>query len=248
MASGKKNYFRHSFFARNDIKLKMLRDEIGVGAYFYFFTLLEQCGEASSDELKSNYEFHDSTIRSLWNESLPKSMKICEKLMEVGLCSYKKYEKSFYFELPNLSKYLGHYQSKFPSNILENSPKERKGKERKVKEKKENNSEDKSSTTDVIDFNLKAERIAEVWNDMASQFDLPQVKLPLSKDRLKRIMEPLKEFKEASEWTDIIFTVPDNDFNLGINDRKWKANFDWLFHTTKFNYRKLWEARIVENN
>jgi len=152
MASGKKNYFRHSFFARNDIKLKMLRDEIGVGAYFYFFTLLEQCGEASSDELKANYEFHDSTIRSLWNESLPKSMKICEKLMEVGLCSYKKYEKSFYFELPNLSKYLGHYQSKFPPNILEHSSKERKGKERKVKEKKEKNSEDKSSVP-VFDLN-----------------------------------------------------------------------------------------------
>lgn len=97
-------------------------------------------------------------------------------------------------------------------------------------------------------FYEKADRIAEMWNDMATQFDLPKVKLPLSKDRLKRLREPLKEFPDAKDWVDIIFTVPDNDFNLGVNDRKWKANFDWLFHTTKFNYRKLWEARIVTNN
>jgi hypothetical protein len=96
-------------------------------------------------------------------------------------------------------------------------------------------------------FERKANQIAIVWNDMAEQFNLPKVKLPLSKDRLKKLKEPLSEFTKASEWVDIIFTVPDNDFNLGVNDRKWKANFDWLLHTTKFNYRKLWEARIVEN-
>jgi hypothetical protein len=61
-------------------------------------------------------------------------------------------------------------------------------------------------------------------------------------------MKPaLVEFKEYSDWLRIVNGVIDNDYNLGVNDRKWKANFDWLFHTTKFNYRKLWEAHAEEN-
>lgn len=90
--------------------------------------------------------------------------------------------------------------------------------------------------------------IAALWNEMALLNALPKVKTPLSKDRRKKVKLALEEFKEYSDWVRIINGVVDNDFNLGVNDRKWKANFDWLFHTTRFNYRKLWEAGSEENN
>lgn len=86
--------------------------------------------------------------------------------------------------------------------------------------------------------------IGALWNEMASLNSMPKVKLPLSKDRKKKMALAVKEFTEYSDWVRIINGVLDNDFNLGVNDRKWKANFDWLFHTTKFNYRKLWEAHV----
>jgi len=130
MASGKKNYFRHSFFARNDIKLKLLRDKIGVGYYFYFFTLLEQCGEASSDELQEIYTFHDSTIRSLWGVNLKKSERVANEMASVCLLEFKKVKNTFTFKIPNLSKYLGQYETKSPSNMSN----KRKEKERKEKE------------------------------------------------------------------------------------------------------------------
>ena len=90
--------------------------------------------------------------------------------------------------------------------------------------------------------------IAALWNEMALLNALPKVKTPLSKDRRKKVKLALEEFKDYSDWVRIINGVVDNDFNLGVNDRKWKANFDWLFHTTRFNYRKLWEAGSEENN
>ena len=139
MASGKKNYFRHSFFARNDMKLKLLRDKVGVGFYFYFFSLLEQCGEASSDQLKDIYEFHDSTIRSLWSVNLKKSERIANEMMSVGLLEFKKLENSFQFTIPNFAKYLGKYETKNDPN----SPNKRKEKEIKEKETKLN-TEDKT--------------------------------------------------------------------------------------------------------
>jgi hypothetical protein len=89
--------------------------------------------------------------------------------------------------------------------------------------------------------------IAEIWNELAEMNKLPKVKTPLSKDRIKKMKEPLKEFSDYSDWIRIINAVVDNEFNLGINDRKWKANFDWLFHPTRFNYRKLWESSNEEH-
>ena len=128
MASGKKNYFRHSFFARNDMKLRLLRDSVGVGFYFYFFTLLELCGESSEDKLMPFYEFHDSQIRSLWGVNLKKSERIACVMHSVGLLEFEKRGKSFWFNIPNLPKYLGKYTNKNTSNgpnkIKENKRKE----------------------------------------------------------------------------------------------------------------------------
>lgn len=92
-------------------------------------------------------------------------------------------------------------------------------------------------------FQEKADGLAEMWNDMAELNNLPKVKIPVSADRVKAMTPAMKEFTNIDDWYKIICTVTDNPFNLGDNDRKWKANFDWLFHKTKYNYRKLWEAR-----
>lgn len=83
--------------------------------------------------------------------------------------------------------------------------------------------------------------IAKIWNDYAVDYKLTKVKTPISKDRMDRMKSALKEFTEIDDWSKIICAVGLIDFNLGKNDRGWKADFDWLFHKTKFNYRKMWE-------
>ena len=129
MASGKKNYFRHSFFARNDIKLRLLKDTVGIGFYFYYFSLLELCGEQSSDQIQEKYVFHDSIIRSLWGVNLKKSERVAYQMHSVGLLFFEKQPKMFLFELPNFAKYLGKYTNKIETN----TPNKRKGKKRKEK-------------------------------------------------------------------------------------------------------------------
>lgn len=107
---------------------------------------------------------------------------------------------------------------------------------------------DKISSCEKTSKEEMCEDIAALWNEMALLNSLPKVKTPLSKDRQKKMQTAIGEFKEYNDWLKIINAVVDNEFNLGINDRKWKANFDWLFHTTKFNYRKLWESSNEEYN
>ena len=96
--------------------------------------------------------------------------------------------------------------------------------------------------------NREVDQIGEMWNTMAKINKLPKVKLPVGKDRVKKVLPALKEFNSPDDWIAIISQIEKNPFNLGQNDRNWKANFDWLFHTTKFNYRKLWEEHESENS
>lgn len=132
MSSGKKTYFRHSFGARNNTKLLLLRDEVGVGFYFFYFSLLEICGEVASVGFDPRFEFHDSTIRKLWGVNLKKCRTISEKMDAVGLLEFKKGEKTFQFTIPNYLKYLGRYTNKKdPKNS--NKIKKEKLKGKKVK-------------------------------------------------------------------------------------------------------------------
>lgn len=91
-------------------------------------------------------------------------------------------------------------------------------------------------------FSDKCNTVAEIWNDIGSQLGLAKVRVPLSKDRMEKMRSALSEFTSPQDWVKITQAIEGDDFLMGKNDRKWKASFDWLFHKTKFNYRKLWEA------
>ena len=158
MASGRKNYFRHSFFARNDPKLLDFRDEVGIGFYFYYFSLLELCGEQSSENLKDFYEFHHSTIRRLWGTSMAKSEKVADKMRRVGLLEFQKREKTFIFTIPNFAKFMGKYTNKMQPNVP-NKRKEKEIKEKKRKEKESKENEPNPSALDTLNYlNEKADR------------------------------------------------------------------------------------------
>ena len=100
--------------------------------------------------------------------------------------------------------------------------------------------EDKVNATPAT-FERKCAVIAEIWNDYAPDYGLSLIKTPMSKDRMDLLRKPLAEITEAKDWESIIYQIGLDPFLLGDNDRKWKASFDWLFHKTKYNYRKLLE-------
>ena len=138
MARGKKNYFRHSFFARDDIKLRLLRDRIGVGFYFYYFSLLELCGTEAAEGIPDEFVFHQSVLNSLWGCKTKKTVHVAEQIAAVGLLFFSYEGKKLSFRIPNFSKYLGRYESKCTLNV----PNKRK--EKKIKEKKSENGSDPS--------------------------------------------------------------------------------------------------------
>lgn len=218
MASGKKNYFRHSFNAHNDIKLRVLRDEIGVGFYFYYFSLLELCGNEAADEKRDSFIFHDSIIRSLWGVNLKKSERVARVMDAVGLLLFKKGDKTFQFTIPNLSKYMGKYTTKLPSN----TPNKRKGKEIKEKERKENTGND---------FTLSFDSVSQMFHDICvGQGDIKPASFSGSKLTIDNflILSGFPYFQTKENWVDYFNKVKDSNFLKGKNERGFTATLPWL--------------------
>lgn len=103
------------------------------------------------------------------------------------------------------------------------------------------NSNSNKGKSEVTSIEEKCNDIAAMWNDYAEDYGLARIKIPISRDRIEKIKPALLEFPLADDWSKIICAVGYDEFRLGKNDREWKADFDWLFHKTKFNYRKMWE-------
>jgi len=133
MASGRKNYFRHLFNTHNNDKMQKAISLLGFEAYYYYFSLLELCGEKAVNEESTPkvFTFHQQSIRILWRKQSKSCKKVVEKLQESGLFVATFNESFIEFEIPNFPKYLGKYQIKNNSN----APKKRKEKERKEKNK-----------------------------------------------------------------------------------------------------------------
>ena len=142
MASGKKNYFRHSFFARNDDFIIRLIEEMGYQGYFLWFSLLEVCGEIASDSYPEKFKIHNSRLlRSLRcrQDKLDSFLTLAQ--LESRL-SWERVENNHFIQIHNFKKFLGKYDNLNRSN----SPKEKKEKEKKEKEIK---SAEESASVDV---------------------------------------------------------------------------------------------------
>ncbi len=136
MASGKKNYFRHSMFARNDDFIVDLMEKFGLQGYFYYFALIEMCAELSSTELQEKHKFHKRTLVHSLRLNTRKLNLFLTYLQDKSKISYTIMGNQYEIILPNLSKYMGKYSSKYTPN----TPNKRKEKEKKEKEKKKQSS------------------------------------------------------------------------------------------------------------
>lgn len=76
------------------------------------------------------------------------------------------------------------------------------------------------------EINAGLKRICDAWNAMAATCGLPQIE-KLTDSRKGHLESRLAEHG-ADKIIAGIATVPKSKFLLGQNDRKWRADFDWL--------------------
>lgn len=134
MARGTKNYFRHHHSAFEDEKIQKAISLLGYEGYAYFFIILEMCAKQCENEFKNPITFHQQSIRNVLRKQSKSCNKVLTKLQESGLFVVTFRENLVEFSIPNLAKYMGQYESKYPLNHS-NKRKEKERKEKEIKEK-----------------------------------------------------------------------------------------------------------------
>ncbi len=84
--------------------------------------------------------------------------------------------------------------------------------------------------------------IMDLWNEKAPE-GLPRCSVWSSK-RHKHARERLKEFPRREDWETAIGRIAESAFLVGQNDRKWRANIDWLLERPN-SLAKLLEGTYV---
>lgn len=193
MASGKKNYFRHSFFARNDDFIITLIDKLGYQGYFLWFSLLEVCGEIAADNYPETFKIHNSRLlRSLRCRQDKLDSFLTLARLESKL-SHTRVENNHFIQIPNLKKYLGKYNNLDESN----SPNKRKENKRKEKE-----------IENTVDSDLKLlmtpDEIVNLWNQTMPSDIFPSAKSLYSSKNMKLVIECDSLLRKLNlNWLDI---------------------------------------------
>jgi hypothetical protein len=93
---------------------------------------------------------------------------------------------------------------------------------------------------------LTPEDLVEGWNEVCAPAGLPKVEM-LSATRRQKALCRLRDHPDDAFWNVAMARVRASPFLTGKNERKWKANFDWLIDNDT-NAVKVYEGRYAKEN
>lgn len=89
---------------------------------------------------------------------------------------------------------------------------------------------------------ISIQELADGWNEIVATEDGFKKVTKLTEDRRKRIRLRLKTHPESEFWNKVLNKIPRVPFLSGKNDRKWRADFDFLIKNDE-NALKIYEGK-----
>ena len=212
MASGKKNYFRHSTNAFEDEKIQHVIDNLGYEGYAYYFILIELLARKCENEFINPITIHQQSLRNVWRKHSKSCVKVVKKLEESGLFVATFNKSLIEFDIPNLAKYMGKYQIKKSPNV----PNKSKVKESKVKESKGKENKEKITPDEII----------QIFNDTLGK-DVGYCRGLGSGKHIDNFLEANQWLETKESWQELFDKCKGNDVLMGV-DGKWRVNLTWL--------------------
>lgn len=208
MASGKKNYFRHSFLARNDDFIEGMIDKFGLAGYYYWFALVEICAEQCADEMQKYCKFHESRLFRELKCNSRRLQPVLDYMQTSRKLVYNKTEKYYEIEILNLPKYMGKYQIKKepkPSN------------KSKEKESKRNKN---------INTKITPDDVVQIYNNALGE-KLGYCRGLGSDKHLKNFLEATQWLQSENDWRELFTKCEKSSYLMG-DDGGWRVNLTWL--------------------
>ena len=226
-------YFSHDSNALTDTKILNMRADYGLEGYGLYWAIIEMMRNEEDYKLVLNKNTYRA-IKTLTNTTIDIEKFIKDCLDDYEL--FKQEDENFYS-----NSLLRRMQEKDKKSAIarekaekrwnsnatakqqqcsSNANKEKESKEKESKEKENKKNKNKED---------KINRISEIYNTYCT--NLPQVQ-KITEKRKSAIDKFIKEFTEE-QFEQVCKIANSSDFLIGNNDRKWKADFDFLMRTDK---------------
>jgi hypothetical protein len=229
MSKGNRDYFRHSFHARNDDKIRAFGALLGRQkreSYFYYFTLIELCASMSEDG-QTVFKIHTQVLREMWMTDTQGAHNMCKRLASVALLMLHSCSSHVVVEIPNLPKYLGKYKNKESKNALI------KRNEMKRNEMKINTPTPLMMPPLSVD-DSSVDSLIEIWNKKLVPLGLPYAPLTLGRKMLDQFfILSARLAKEKKTWEWYVNEISKSDFL--IEEKKIKTTFNWALNEENFD-------------
>lgn len=244
MATGKKDYFRHSVKSRNDDFMLGLIKELGKDGYFMWFAMTEMVAELVLDGHEQPVTFHQSRLY----KELRCSHRTLETFLTYCQDGFKAYltqvqpmsnlgsthvqpkskvcwtymEPMFNIEIYNLSKYVGLYSKKD-------------SKERKEKKSKEKESKGNESPSHSLPF--KVDDLVQLFNDtLARKAGRIEFCSGLTSGQVEQleIAAGFPELRTLEAWKVLFEKIKLSKFYTGMEPGKdFVVTLNWLVNPEK---------------
>lgn len=227
-------YFSHDSNALTDTKILNMRSDYGMEGYGLYWAIIEMMRNEETYKLELNKNTYRA-IKTLTNTQIDIQKFIEDCIGDYQL--FKEEEDKFYSEslLRRMLEYGRKKEINRENGRLGGRPKKTETKpnglqsETEVKAKKTKGKESKGKKNKVKEIKEKENKIKEIYNSTCT--NLPEIQ-KITEKREKAIDKFLQEFTEE-QFQEICSIANNNPFLTGNNDRKWKADFDFLMRIDK---------------
>jgi len=114
--------------------------------------------------------------------------------------------------------------------------------EEEEKEKTEEESEKEPIKKEAVAPSISVQDLMDGWNDIVATEEGFKSIAKLTEDRKKKMRLRLKAHPESDFWNKVLNKIPKVPFLSGKNDRKWRADFDFLIANDE-NALKIYEGK-----
>ena len=231
-------WYKHFTDSLSDPFIEELMDNFSHAGYVAWFGLIEIICKENGNKLTGKLEISPTYLKRKLRISSAKLRQIFNFCSTEGKLLFDFSQEKWSFDFPKVAEIKDNYIK----DLQVTSKKLSKHKEEEVEVKVEAKEEKKKTKKPVAVPSISIQGLADGWNNIVATEEGFKKVAKLTEDRRKRIRLRLKAHPEEEFWNKVLNKIPRVPFLSGKNDRKWRADFDFLIKNDE-NALKIYEGK-----
>jgi hypothetical protein len=231
-------WYKHFTDSLSDPFIEELMDNFSHAGYVAWFGLIEIICKENGNKLTGKLEISPTYLKRKLRISSAKLKQIFSFCSTNGKLLFDFSQEKWSFDFPKVAEIKDNYTKDL--QVASKKPSKHKEEEVEVEVKAEE--EKKKTKKPSVVPSISIQGLADGWNEIVATEDGFKKVTKLTDDRKKRIRARLRTHPEEEFWNKVLNKIPRVPFLSGKNDRKWRADFDFLIKNDE-NALKIYEGK-----